>query len=346
MTGSSRTPGGDLPPVDHLVSLTGGPLVSQALVAAGELDLFTVLSTAGGAIPAEVTDATDIEERPAEILLTACAALGLLVREGPFYRNAEVAEHYLVRGRPYCFGDYVRMLSECVYPGWTRLSEAVRTNSPSRKATDDRQSIFEAENRTRLFWHGLYPLSAVTGRALAEVVDFRSARRLLDIGGGGAAFDIELCRRYPDLRATVYDLPHVCELTADRLAEAGMTGRIAVHPGDFFADADLPGGHDTVLLSMIMHDWDEQRDREILDKCFRALPSGGMLMISELLVDDDKTGPLDAALMSLNMLAGTYGRNYTEAEYRAWLAAAGFAEPRTVRFQAPGANGAILAGKP
>ncbi|MGH8968246.1 MAG: methyltransferase, partial [Actinomycetes bacterium] len=121
---------------------------------------------------------------------------------------------------------------------------------------------------------------------------------------------------------------------------------IGLHPGDFFADADLPGGHDTVLLSMILHDWDEERGREILGKCFRALPSGGTLVISELLVDDDATGPLDAAMMSVNMLAGTYGRNYTEAEYRCWLADAGFAEPRTVRFQAPGANGAILARKP
>ncbi len=40
------------------------------------------------------------------------------------------------------------------------------------------------------------------------------------------------------------------------------------------------------------------------------------------------------------------GRNYTPAEYTAWLRDAGFVDPRTVWFDAPGANGAVLATKP
>ncbi len=72
-----------------------------------------------------------------------------------------------------------------------------------------------------------------------------------------------------------------------------------------------PVGHDAILLSMILHDWGEDRDRAILQKCWAALPSGGMVIISELLVNDEKTGPPAAALMSLNMLVETEGRNYT-----------------------------------
>ena len=140
-------------------------------------------------------------------------------------------------------------------------------------------------------------------------MDLTGASRLLDVGGGGGAYVIELCRQLPDLHATVYDLPHVCDYTAERIDEAGLTGRIAVHAGDFFVDAELPAGHDVILLSMILHDCDEPRNREILAKCRRALPSGGLLLISELLVDDDKTAPADAALMSLNMLVGTPGRD-------------------------------------
>jgi hypothetical protein len=49
------------------------------------------------------------------------------------------------------------------------------------------------------------------------------------------------------------------------------------------------------------------------------LPSGGAVVISELLVNDEKTGPVTAALMSLNMLIETEGRNHTPAEYSAWL---------------------------
>ncbi|ARF59087.1 methyltransferase [Streptomyces gilvosporeus] len=333
------------PPVDPLFALTSGLWASQALVAAEAVGLFTFLSQEGGAGAAETAEGLGIPARPAEMLLTACASLDLLRRDGERYVNSPVAEEYLVRGRPYYFGDYVRMLQHYVYPGWMRVTDAVRTGRPTRQAPEPDKGLFEAENRPELFWDGLYPLSALTGRALARAVDF-GAGRLLDVGGGGGAFAVELCRYHPGLRATVYDLPHVCAFTADRIAEAGLSERIGVHPGDFFADPELPGGHDTILLSMILHDWDEPRNRELLAACFRALPSGGTLVISELLVDDDKTGPADAALMSLNMLIGTPGRNYTAAEYGQWLRAAGFDGVRTVPFRAPGANGAVLARKP
>ena len=116
--------------------------------------------------------------------------------------------------------------------------------------------------------------------------------------------------------------------------------------GDFFADSVLPGGYDTILLSMILHDWAEDRCRAILQKCWAALPSGGRVIIAELLVNDARTGPPAAALMSLNMLVETEGRNYTPAEYRAWLRDLGFQDLRTVWFEAAGANGAVTGRKP
>jgi hypothetical protein len=50
--------------------------------------------------------------------------------------------------------------------------------------------------------------------------------------------------------------------------------------------------------------------------------------------------------MSLNMLVETEGRNYTPAEYRAWLRDLGFQDLRTVWFEAAGANGAVIGRKP
>ena len=45
-----------------------------------------------------------------------------------------------------------------------------------------------------LFWEAMHSLSTMTARKLGEAVDFGRFRRLLDIGGGSGAFDIELCR--------------------------------------------------------------------------------------------------------------------------------------------------------
>ena len=138
----------------------------------------------------------------------------------------------------------------------------------------------------------------------------------------------------------------VVEIAAGKIAEAGLAERIQTVAGDFFADSSLPPGHDTILLSMILHDWAEDRCRDILEKCWAALPSGGQVVIAELLVNDERTGPPAAALMSLNMLVETEGRNYTPAEYAAWMSDLGFEDVRTVWFEAAGANGAVIGRKP
>jgi 3-hydroxy-5-methyl-1-naphthoate 3-O-methyltransferase len=196
-----------------------------------------------------------------------------------------------------------------------------------------------------LFWEAMHSVSTFTARAAAEAVDFSHFQQLMDVGGGSGAYDIELCRRYPHLRATVYDLPFVTKIAADKIAAAGLRDRIGTVSGDFFADAVFPAGHDAILLSMIMHGWGETKNREILRKCHAALPSGGAVIISELLTNDEKTGPVPAALMSLNMLIETEGRNYTPAEYGAWLGELGFRDIRTVWFDAAGANGVVIGYK-
>jgi 3-hydroxy-5-methyl-1-naphthoate 3-O-methyltransferase len=196
------------------------------------------------------------------------------------------------------------MLNRRLYSGWDRLPEALRTNKPTTWDPEKQKSLFEGADPGMMatFWQAMHSLSTFTARALGEAVDFRRFQKLLDVGGGSGAYDIELCSRYPNLSATVYDLPFVTEIAARNISEAGLNSRVATHPGDFFRDPKFPAGHDAILLSMIMHDWSEADDRTILQKCFEALPSGGAVVISELLVNNEKTGPPAAVLMSLNML--------------------------------------------
>lgn len=331
-----------------LMQLTTGFWAFKTLAAAHELDLFSRLADSGGTTSDELAATLAIDQRPAEMLLTGCAALGLLTKSDGRFRNSPLAEEFLVRGRPYYFGGWVEMLDRRLYPGWGRLADAIRTNRPTTWDPDRQESLFDGEDPELLavFWEAMHSLSTFTARVLGRAVDLTGARRLLDVGGGSGAFDLELCRQYSDLTATVYELPKVADIATRKIKEAGLADRVDAVPGDFFADPSLPEGYDTILLSMILHDWSEEHGRAILRKCWAALPSGGRLIISELLVDDDRTGPPPAALMSLNMLIETaHGRNYTPAEYGSWLTDAGFGEISTVWFEAAGANGAVIGRK-
>ena len=336
----------ELPSAVPLMALSTGFWAFKTLAAAHEVGLFSHLAGGTGTTVGELAEALGLHPRPAEMLLTGCAALGLLEKTDGRYRNTPLSEAYLVRGKPYYFGGFVQMADKRLYAGWGRLTEALRTNRPTTWDPAVQSSMFDGEDPTMLalFWEAMHSLSTMTARKLGEAVDFGHFRRLLDIGGGSGAYDIELCKQYGALRATVFDLAHVAAIAAGKITEAGLTDRIETAGGNFFEQ--LPGDHDVHLLSMILHDWHEARNRALLRRSFEALPSGGAVVISELLVNDEKTGPAPAALMSLNMLIETEGRNYTPAEYSAWLEEAGFRHIETVWFDAPAANGAVIGRKP
>ncbi|KAA6212581.1 methyltransferase domain-containing protein [Streptomyces albofaciens JCM 4342] len=330
-----------------LMQLATGFWAFKTLATADELGLFGMLDRLGGGTVEECAEELEIGTRPAGMLLTGCAALDLLERRGDGrFVNSALADAYLVPGRPYHFSGWLRMLDQRLYPGWGRLGEAVRTNRPTTWDPDKQLHLFDTEDPGLLsvFWEAMHAVSSWTAQRLGEVVDLTAGTRLLDVGGGSGAYAIELCRQHPGLKATVYDLPKVCPVADRNIADAGLADRIGTHPGDFLAEPALPGGHDVIVLSMILHDWDEDTNRTLLGKCCAALPPGGTLVISELMVDDDLTGPAPAALMSLNMLVETEGgRNYTAAEYSSWLRDAGFSEVCKVPFEAPGANAAVVA---
>jgi hypothetical protein len=331
-----------------LMRIIEGLWAAKTLAAAVELDLFTHISRSGRVSMETLGQALRLQPRPMDILLTACAGLGLLVKDGDSYRNSELSEVFLVRGGTYYLGGYVESLDRRNFPGWLRVMDALRGNRPVTWDPGERGSLFDGEDPILIetFWEGMYSVSMATARAFAEVVDMSGVRRLLDVGGGGGAYGIELSKRYPELKTTVYDLPLVCSITQKKISDAGFADRVDTLSGDFFTDPELPSGYDAMLLSMVLHDWGEADCRSIIGKCAAALAPGGRLIITELFVLDDKSGPQNAALMSMNMLVETMGRNYTAGEYRAWLAEAGLTGIAMVEFSAPRTNGALVARKP
>ncbi|MET8829526.1 methyltransferase [Streptomyces sp. NPDC004610] len=336
------------PGPQKIMEMASGLWVSKTLSVALDIGLFDALAERPGSTTAQLAAHLGLEERPARSLIIACAALGLVTKKGGECFNSPLSAQYLVRSAPEYFGGWIEMLERHSYPGWMRLADAVRTNRPTSWDADRQQSLFDGAGPVVLetFWEAMCAVSSVTAREFAAHVDLSDSKALLDVGGGGAAWDIELCRSYPRLRAAVYDLPFVCRLTEPKIEKAGLSERITAVVGDLFADARLPEGFDTILLSSILHDWDDPTNGTILTKCFTALPPGGQLIISELFVDDGEEGPLDAALMGLAMQVEAWGHGLTIPEVIAWLAEVGFTDMRTERFAAPTANAVVIARRP
>jgi ubiquinone/menaquinone biosynthesis C-methylase UbiE len=154
------------------------------------------------------------------------------------------------------------------------------------------------------------------------------ATALLDVGGASGTYTEAFLRACPEMRATIFDLPPVIEIARKRLAPTGLLERITLVAGNFYEDP-LPGGHDLVLLSAIIHQNSAEQNVALYRKCFDALEPGGRIAIRDHVLSPDRTQPRSGALFAINMLVGTPGGGcYTFEEIREGLQNAGFTDIR------------------
>src|SRR5690606_25006572 len=92
-----------------------------------------------------------------------------------------------------------------------------------------------------------------------------------------------------------------------------------------------PSGPDGHLFCNVFHDWSFDTNVQLARNSFDALPSGGRIFLHEILVDDDYTGPWPAAAFSIMMVLGTLGQQFSLAEFRDILEAAGFVDVQAER---------------
>lgn len=291
---------------------------SAALIAGVRLGIFTALGD--GARTADALSAR-LKSDPAatDALLTALAALGLLEKGPAGYANGPMADAWLVEGRPGFLGPALQYNGDN-YPLWGDLDTVVREGhahaAPDAYLGDD-------ETRTRNFVYGMHHRALGIGRAVAGVVDLAGRTRLADVGGGPGTYSALLTERFPGLKAEVLDLPGVVRFSRQIVGSMGAGERVTCTGFDYYRDA-LPGRYDAALISGVLHREQPDGVRQILSKTAAALEPGGVLYISDVMLDDDRAGPVFGAMFALNMRVMAHdGRCHTVAEQSAWLAEAG-----------------------
>lgn len=123
-------------------------------------------------------------------------------------------------------------------------------------------------------------LTRYEAQACFSAHDFGKYRRMLDIGGNSGEFALQACRACPELRATVLDLPVVCDVGRDHLRKEPESARIDFISGNARTDA-LPEGFDLITFKSMLHDWPEEDVRRFLHKACNAMAPGGTLLIFE-----------------------------------------------------------------
>jgi acetylserotonin N-methyltransferase len=311
---------------------------SAAMFSAVSLGVFDRLATGPADLPRLARDLGADAEALGR-LLDACVGLGLLARHGDSYANTPTAEVYLSRTSPRRMTGYIAYSDRVLWQLWAHLADAVRGGTPRWKQVFNLDgpifsSFFKSEDDKREFVWGMHGYGQISSPEVVSAFDLSRYTHLVDLGGATGHLAIAACRRYPGLRASIFDLPSVIPMANEMIAaEPDLAGRITTVAGDFFVD-DLPGG-DLYAVGRILHDWSEDKIERLLARIALALPAGGALLVAEKLLDDDRTGPRWAQMQSLNMLVCTEGKERTLPEYTALLRRAGFAHVEGRRTTSP-----------
>ena len=305
-------------------------ILKQELLSAVELEVFTKLSS-GNMTAEELRAALDLSDRAIPDFPDTLVALGFLDRDGDGpdarYANTPETAAFLDKSSPQYIGGILEMANARLYGFWNDLTEALRTGKPQNEIKHTGEPVFaklyETPERLEQFMNAMSGVSAGNFHAFANQFDFSNYKTLCDVGGATGQLSCMVAAAHPHLRCQSFDLPAVEPIAAAAIAKAGLSDRVAAVSGDFFKDG-LPKA-DVITMGMILHDWNLENKRMLIQKAYDALPEGGAFVAIEALIDDARRENAFGLLMSLNMLI-EFGDafDYSGADFRGWCKEAGF----------------------
>jgi len=292
---------------------------TKILLTGVRLDLFSAFDGKGKTVQ-EIASRLGAHAPTLTLLLNALVAMRLLNKVGEAYSNSAAAGTHLVKHSPQYIG-HLLLLHDAEWENWGKLEQTIRTG---QRAVDRHVFETDPELGTNVL-AVLHRIGQQSGPDFAKRLSLAGPIHMLDLGGGAGTNAIAFCQVYPELTATVFDLPATLRLTEKTVKEAGLDSRIALLPGNFNRD-NLGGPYDVVLMSDILHYQTYETNAVLVKKVLAHLAPGGRLIIKDRFLDEAGTGPAWTTAFAVHILVNTQqGGCYKANDAMQWMTAAGFA---------------------
>nr|ACO90250.1 norcoclaurine 6-O-methyltransferase-like protein [Thalictrum flavum] len=171
--------------------------------------------------------------------------------------------------------------------------------------------LAEHPEKNQLFNEGMANESRLTMSGLMKDCSstFEGLTTLVDVGGGTGTTVKYIAKAFPNIKYTVYDLPHV-------IADAPGDTEINFVEGDMFKY--IPNA-DAILMKGVLHDWDDNECIEILKRCKDAVPrDGGKVIIIDVVLNVKSEHPYTKMRLTLDldMMLNNKGKERTEEDWK------------------------------
>ncbi|MFH0967997.1 MAG: class I SAM-dependent methyltransferase [Methanobacteriota archaeon] len=246
--------------------------------------------------------------------IDALIDISILERAEGLIRNNPFLSPYLISDSPLYQGDSIRS----VQGGFWGMGIDILTNRPDTPGKPEGKMT--PEFLRVVSQHSMRGEIQEITQILSSLEKFRSAKRLLDIGGGHGMYAISLCQQNPNLSAVILDRPHISLFTRNMVEHYGLSDRIEVISGDM--DLDLPySGYDIVYASHVMYRQEDLTD--LISRIVRVLNEGGLFISNHKFKEDWKSPENDAPAALENEIIRSFHRMTSEYEFLNLLKSAG-----------------------
>jgi len=305
----NRGPRGDGP--QYLEDLATGYWLSEVLFTAVELAVFSLLDP-GGRTADGVAGELELDSRGVERFLEALCALGLVVRRGETFYNAEIASTYLVKAKEGYQGDSI-LWRKHLSPAWRDLKRSLQAGGRVN-FNPDREEPVQFMDRIRRFIRAMDDMARTKVQEIIPVLgDLPPGGEILDVGAGSGAVSAGFLDRFPGMKATLIDLPEVLKVAGELLRQRGLASRTTFCPANILEPWPVSEKRfDLVLLSNLIHAFSENEARRVLSRAGASLKPDGLLLVHDFFKEHC---PVKAALFDLNMFINTYNGKVFAGEW-------------------------------
>ncbi|CCO22248.1 methyltransferase [Maridesulfovibrio hydrothermalis] len=263
----------------------------------------------------EMADQCSLNVDGARRILHALGELNLVSYNGDIWQLTKRGD-YLRENHPLTLKNAALEYAEPLSRMWDELADAL-----SVKEDWTPPDIFGevAQDGTRRIAHHqmLQSYALHDYPSIPRAMGLDGKEHIIDAAGGLGTLAKLMLAEYPNVSVTVLERPEVVDQVLKE--QENTHSRLFWKVGDIFDSWEI--GADAVVLSRVLHDWNDSDVLVILKRAREALIAGSHLFIVEMLRPESSFA---GSLCDLHLLMATGGRERTEQEFAKLLDCAGF----------------------
>jgi ubiquinone/menaquinone biosynthesis C-methylase UbiE/predicted transcriptional regulator len=302
---------------------------TRVLSTAVDLEIFTHISQ-GKKTAQKLSQAAGTNTRGLEMVLDTLCSMGYLYKKNGAYELTPQSRFFLVKGKKMYYGEYVKHVDLSWEP-WFKLTEVLKTGKPSLPSGTEQEGGFNYyKELVPLLFRTTHLVAAGGAKALGIGAELKGLK-IMDVGTGSGAWGIALAQADPTCQIYGVDDAIVLQQTKRHAEQMGVINQFHFLPTNVEEDPLGDNEYDMATLSYVCHGEGARKSKIIISKIYKALKTGGRLVICELCPDEEREKDFFTLVFGVNMLIHTTeGNTFTISEYSSWLKEAGFKNVATI----------------